>query len=85
MKKLQGLDWEQNGFALCRNPKCPSHELVTPFHTTPNTNRFYNVKSKLVLGLRLKGGGHSVARRVLSVLNLPSPVNKDSWTKHTKA
>ena len=58
---------------------------MTPFHTTPKTKRFYDVNRELVLGLRLTGCGHSAAKRVLSVPNLPSPVNKDSWTKHTKA
>ena len=58
---------------------------MTPFQTTPKTNRFYDVNRELVLGLRLTGRGHSVAKRVLSVLNLPSPVNKDSWSNHTKA
>ena len=76
-----GAEW----ICRCKNPKCPSHELVKPFHTTPKTNRFYDVNRELVLGLRLTGRGHSAAKRVLSVLNLPSPVNKDSWTKHTKA
>ena len=76
-----GVEW----ICRCRNPKCPSHELVTPFHTTPKTYRFYDVNWELVLGLRLTGRGHSAAKRVLSVINLPSPVNKDSWTKHTKA
>ena len=75
-----GAEW----ICRCRNPKCPSHELVTPFHTTPKTNRFYDVNRDLVLGLRLTGGGHPAAKRVLSVLKLPSPVNEDSWTKHTK-
>ena len=69
----------------CTNPECPSHELVTPFHTTPKTNRFYDVNRELVLGLRLTGRGHSAAKRVLSVLNVPSPVNKGSWSNHTKA
>ena len=76
-----GAEW----ICRCRNPKCPSPELVSAFHTTPNTNRFYNVNRELVLGLRLTGRGHSAAKRVLSVLNLPSPVNKDSWSNHTKA
>ena len=75
-----GAEW----ICRCRNHKCPSHELVTPFHPTPKTKRFYDVNRELVLGLRLTGRGHSAAKRVLSVLNLPSPVNKDSWTKHTK-
>ena len=76
-----GAEW----ICRCRNHKCPSHELVTPFHTTSKTKRFYDVNRELVLGLRLTGRGHSAAKRILSVLNLPSPVNKDSWTKHTKA
>ena len=58
---------------------------MTPFHTTLKTKRFYNVNRELVLGLRLTGCGHSAAKRVLSVLNLPSPVNKDLSTKHAKA
>jgi len=51
----------------------------------PKTNRFYDINRELVLGLRLTGCGHSAAKRVLSVLNLPPPVNKDSWSNHTKA
>ncbi|RMX57341.1 hypothetical protein pdam_00024258, partial [Pocillopora damicornis] len=35
------------------NPKCSSHELVSPFHTTPKTNKFTHVNRELVLGLRL--------------------------------
>jgi len=58
---------------------------VSPFHTTPKTNRFYDINRELVLGLRLTGCGHSAAKRVLSILNLPPPVNKDSWSNHTKA
>ena len=47
--------------------------------TTLKTNRFYSVNEELVLGLKLTGHGHSIAKRVLSVLNL------DSWSNHTKA
>ena len=76
-----GAEW----VCRCTNPKCPSHELVTPFHTTLKTNRFYDINRELVLGLGLTGRGHSAAKRVLSVLNLPSPVNKGSWSNHTNA
>lgn len=76
-----GAEW----VCRCTNPKCPSHELVTPFHPTSKTNRFYDVNRELVLGLRLTGRGHSVAKRIPSVLNLPSPVNKDSWSNYMKA
>jgi len=34
--------------------------------------------------LRLTGHGHSAAKRVLSVLNLPPPINKDSWSNQPK-
>ena len=76
---------EAEWICRCRNSKCSSHELVSPFQTTPKTNRFYDVNRELVLGLRLTGCGHSAAKRVLSVLNLPPPMNKDSWSNHTMA
>lgn len=57
------------------NPKCTSHQVLASFHTTPKTNRFYDINREFVLGLRLIG----------RILNLPRPVSNVSWTSHTKA
>ena len=75
-----GAEW----ICRCKNPNCSSHDLATPFHTTPKTNRFYDVNRELVLGLRLAGRGRSAAQKILSVLNLPSPISRDTWSNHTK-
>ena len=69
----------------CKNEKCASHQMSASFHTTPKTNRFYDINRELVLGLRLVGRGQSAAQKVLSILNLPRPVSSVSWTAHTKA
>jgi len=46
------------------------------FHKSPKENRVYGINRGLVLALRLIGGGHSAAERLMSVLNLPSPVGR---------
>lgn len=76
-----GAEW----VCRCKNSNCASHQTLAPFHTTPKTNRFYDINRELVLGLRLIGRGYSAATKVLSVLNLPRPVSNVSWTAHTKA
>ena len=76
-----GAEW----VCRCKNPKCPSHQVLASFYTTPKTNRFYDINREFVLGLKLIGRGYSAAQKVLSVLNLPRPVNNVSWTSHTKA
>jgi len=42
-----GAEW----ICRCKNPECSLHELVSPFHTMPKTNRFYDINRELVLGL----------------------------------
>ena len=69
----------------CKNPECSSHVLDNSFHTTPKTNRFYDLNRGLVLGLRMVGRGYSAAQKLLSILNRSSPVNKAPWAAHTKA
>lgn len=76
-----GAEW----VCRCKNSNCASHQTLAPFHTTPKTNRFYDINRELVLGLRLIGRGYSAATKVLGVLNLPRPVSNVSWTAHTKA
>lgn len=76
-----GAEW----ICRCKNPKCSSHEIAAPFHTTPKTSRYYDVNRKFVLGMRLVGRGYSAARKVLSILNLPPPIGDKPWAKHTKA
>ena len=68
----------------CKNPECSSHVLDNSFHTTPKRNRFYDLNRGLVLGLRMVGRGYSAAQKLLSILNLSSPVNKAPWAAHTK-
>lgn len=34
--------------------------------------------------MQLVGRGHSAADRLLRALNLPKPINKNSWSSHTK-
>ena len=80
-KHRLGAEW----VCRCKNSNCASHQTLAPFHTTPKTNRFYDINRELVLGLRLIGRGYSAATKVLSVLNLPRPVSNVSWTAHTKA
>lgn len=62
--------------------ECSSHHISRSFHTTPEENR---INRGLVLGLRLIGRGHSAAERLVSVLNLPSPVGRALWSSHRKA
>ena len=76
-----GAEW----VCRCKNLKCASHQVLASFPTTPKTNRFFDINREFVLGLRLIGRGHSAAKKVLSLLNLPRPVSNVSWTAHTKA
>ena len=76
-----GAEWVYR----CKNSNCASRQTLAPFHTTPKTNRFYDINRELVLKLRLIGRGYSAATKVLSVLNLPRPVSNVSWSAHTKA
>ena len=76
-----GAEW----ICRCKNLECPSHHVVSSFHTTPKTNRFYDINREIVLGLRLVGRGYSAAQKILSVINLHGPESTASWTAHTKA
>ncbi|XP_044183260.1 uncharacterized protein LOC122963932 [Acropora millepora] len=46
-----GAEW----VCRCKNSNCASHQTLAPFHTTPKTNRSYDINRELVLGLRLIG------------------------------
>ena len=69
----------------CRNSECSLHHISHSFHTTPKENCVYGINRGLVLGLRVIGCGHSAAERLMSVLNLSSPVGRAPWSSHTKA
>ena len=75
-----GAEWSFK----CRNSECSSHHISRSFHTTPKENRVYGINKGLVLALRLIGRRHSAAERLMSVLNLPSPVGRSPWSSHTK-
>ena len=75
-----GAEWSFK----CRNSECSSHHISRTFRTTPKENRVYGINRGLVLALRLIGRGHSAAERLMSVLNLPSPVGRAPWSSHTK-
>ena len=76
-----GAEWSFK----CRNSGCSSHHISRSFHTTPKQNRVYGINRGLVLGLRLIGRRHSAAERLMSALNLSSPVGRAPWSSHTKA
>ena len=76
-----GAEWSFK----CGNSECSLHHIWRSFHTTPKENRVYGINRELVLGLRLIGRGHSAAERLMSVLNLPSPVGRAPWSSHTRA
>lgn len=69
---------------MCRNLEYSFHHISRSFHITPKENRIYGINRGLVLGLRLIARGHSAAERLMSVLNLPSPVGRALWSSHTK-
>ena len=50
---------------------------------TPKHNQRFQLNESLVLACRLIGRGRAAARKLTSLLNLPQPISRDSWRKHT--
>ena len=67
-KKSKKSDLELCGDSIVKTRNVQSHVLDNSFHTTPKTNRFYDLNRGLVLGLRMVGRGYSAAQKHLSIL-----------------
>ena len=64
---------------------CKSHNTPKHFHTSANRSRFYDINRATVLAFRSIGRGCSAAQKFCSIVNLPNPVCKKPWTRHTQA
>ena len=69
----------------CDNENCLSQITNDAFSTTEKIEqgRAFEVNCSSVVGFRAIGGGYSAASKVFSFLGL-APINKNSWTDHTK-
>lgn len=66
----------------CQNESCGF--INQQFDATPKQERIYDINRSLVLGCRLIGRGFSAAQKLTSILNLPTPVSRGPWSKHTR-
>ena len=64
---------------------CKSHNTPKHFHTSAKRSRFYDRNRAAVLAFRSIGRGCSAAHKFCSIVNLPNPVGKKPWTRHTQA
>ena len=64
---------------------CKSHNTPKHFHTSAKRSRFYDRNHAIVLAFRSIGRGYSAAQKFFSIVNLPNPVGKKPWTRHTQA
>ena len=62
---------------------CKFHNKPKHFHTSAKRSRFYDVNRAIVLAFRSIGRGYSAAQKFCSIVNLPNPVGKKPWTRHT--
>lgn len=75
----QGQIW----ILQCKCMDCKSHNNPKRFHTSPKRSRFYDVNRAIVLAFRSIGCGYSAAQKFCSIVNLPNPVGKKPWSRHT--
>ena len=52
---------------------------------TPKKYRYFIVNRMLNFALRCVGKGHSAAKKIISLMNLHTPISSQHWRKHTKA
>ena len=64
---------------------CKSHNTPKHFHTSAKRSRVYDINRAIVLAFRSIGRGCSAAQTFCSIVNLPNPVGKKPWTRHTQA
>ena len=64
---------------------CKSHNTPKHFHTSAKRSRFYDINHAIVLAFRSIGRSYSAAQKFCSIANLPNPVGKKPWTRHTQA
>ena len=64
---------------------CKSHNTPKHFHHSAKLSRFYNINRATVLAFRSIGRGRSAVQKFCRIVNLPNPVGKKPWTRHTQA
>ena len=64
---------------------CKSHNTPKQFHTSAKRSRFYDINHAIVLAFRSICRGYSASQKFGSIVNLPNPVGKKPWTRHTQA
>lgn len=77
----QGQIW----ILQCKRIDCKFHKNPKRFHTSQKSSRFYELNRATILAFRSIGCGYSAAQRFCSIVNLPDPVCKQSWSRHTQA
>ena len=69
----------------CKRVDCKSHNTPKHFHTSAKRSRFYDINHAIVLAFRSICRGYSASQKFCSFVNLPNPVGKKPWTRHTQA
>ena len=64
----------------CTNVKCNTYE---DFFTTKKSGKLFDLNQKSVLAFRTIGKGNTSAKKVISVLSLSTPINRQSWSEQT--
>ena len=64
----------------CKSIKCKKNYAMTP-----KKYRYFIVNRMLNFALRCVGKGHSAAKKIISLMNLHTPISSQHWRKHTKA
>ncbi len=67
---------------FCNNVKCPRTSAVTAY-TSSKVDHMPVVNRAAVLGMRSIGQGYTSALRFSGFMDLPPPLNKNSWAEHT--
>lgn len=78
----QGLG--QQYAVVCSNENCPSHVSPVLFNSTNKNGKMFDINRVTTLAFRAIGKGRAAAVRVLSMLNMLSPLCQSTWTSHTK-
>jgi len=80
-RNSQGQIW----ILQCKRVNCNFHKNPKRFHTSLKSSRFYELNCAIVLAFWSIGHGYSTAQRFCSIVNLPDPVCKKPWMRHTQA
>ncbi len=77
--------WSSKILLFCDNPICtrPGPVITTTSPKDSITGHAPVINHSAVLGMRSIGQGHSSAKRFSAFMNLPPPLNKNSWTEQT--